>query len=264
MDLITVRDVRVPRTRDELVFGEGERPLGGGTWLYSEPQPALTGLVDLMGLGWPPLTITDAGLEIAATCTIAELLAFTPPAEWTAWPLVAQCANSLLASFKIWNLATVGGNIALALPAGAMTSLLVALDGTALVWGPSADRTIAVKDLVVGNRQNSLNADEVVRSLHVPLAALRARTGFRRIALSDLGRTGTLVTATVFEDRSTLFSVTGGCVRPWVQRWPHLPSEGTLRHFAHDGDWFTDAHGESSWRSAMSERLAQQLREELS
>jgi hypothetical protein len=84
MDLITVRELRVPRTRDELVFGEGERPLGGGTWLYSEPQPGLTGLVDLMGLGWPPLTITDDGLEIAATCTLAQLLTFDAPTKWTA------------------------------------------------------------------------------------------------------------------------------------------------------------------------------------
>ncbi len=49
MDLISVRETRVPRTRDELVFAPGERPLGGGTWLFSEPQPGLTGLVDLTG-----------------------------------------------------------------------------------------------------------------------------------------------------------------------------------------------------------------------
>jgi CO/xanthine dehydrogenase FAD-binding subunit len=255
MDLITVRDVRVPRTRDELVFGPGDRPLGGGTWLYSETQPGLTGLVDLMGLGWTPLTVTDAGLEIAATCTIAELVAFHPPEGWSAWPLVAQCANGLLAGFKIWNLATVGGNIALGLPAGAMTSLLVGLDGTALIWGPAGDREIAVKDLVIGNRKNSLNHGEVVRSLHIPLSSLTAPTGFRRIALSDLGRTGTLVTARV-TPAGLAFAITGGTLRP------HTGLD-KLDPRAID-DWFTDAHGSADWRQAMSERFVDELTEELS
>lgn len=247
MDLITVRDVRVPRTRDELVFGEGDRPLGGGTWLYSEAQPGLVGLVDLMGLGWPPLTVTDDGLEIAATCTLAQLLAFDAPPEWTAWPLVGQCVNSLLASFKIWNLATVGGNVCTSLPAGSLTALLVGLDGTAHIWG-SPDRTVPVIDFVTGNRSNVLGHGEVLRSLHIPLSSLTARTGFRRIALSPLGRTGTLVTARTTPD-GLAFGITGGTLRP------------------HDSldtdDWFTDAHGAADWRRAMSTLFVRELTEEL-
>jgi CO/xanthine dehydrogenase FAD-binding subunit len=248
MDLITVRELRVPRTRDELVFGEGERPLGGGTWLYSEPQPGLTGLVDLMGLGWPPLTITDDGLEIAATCTLAQLLAFEAPAEWTAWPLVSQCVNSLLASFKIFNLATVGGNICTSLPAGALTALLVGLGGTAQIWG-SPDRELPVVDFVTGNHTNVLGHGEVLRCLRIPLTSLTARTGFRRIALSPLGRTGTLVTARTTA-AGLAFGITGGTLRP------HIGLHGI-------DDWFTDAHGSADWRKAMSERFVAELTEEL-
>ena len=248
MDLITVRDVRVPRTRDELVFGEGERPLGGGTWLYSEPQPGLVGLVDLMALGWPPLTVTDDGLEIAATCTLAQLLAFDAPAEWTAWPLVSQCVNSLLASFKIFNLATVGGNICMSLPAGSLTSLLVGLGGTAHIWG-TPDRDVPVVDFVTGNHTNVLQHGEVLRSLHIPLTSLTARTGFRRIALSPLGRTGTLVTART-TPAGLAFGITGGTLRPHTS----LDTD----------DWFTDAHGAADWRRAMSERFVDELTKELS
>ncbi len=247
MDLITVREIRVPRTRDELVFDEGFQPLGGGTWLYSEEQPGLTGLVDLMAMGWPPLTVTDEGLEIAATCTLAQLLAFDAPPEWTAWPLVDQCVNSLLASFKIWNLATVGGNICTSLPAGAMTALLVGLDGTAQIWG-SPDRTVPVIDFVTGDRTNVLEHGEVLRSLHIPLSSLTARTGFRRIALSPLGRTGTLVTART-TPHGLAFGITGGTVRP------HTSTD--------NGDWFTDAHGAADWRQAMSELFVSELTEEL-
>lgn len=248
MDLITVREIRVPRTRDELVFDEGFRPLGGGTWLYSETQPGLTGLVDLMALGWPPITVTDDGVEIAATCTLAQLLAFDAPAEWTAWPLVSQCVNSLLASFKIFNLATVGGNICTSLPAGSLTALLVGLDGTAEIWG-NPDRSLKVIDFVTGDRRNVLEHGEVLRSVRIPLASLTARTGFRRIALSPLGRTGTLVTARTTPN-GLAFGITGGTVRP---------------HTSVDtDDWFTDAHGAADWRRAMSARFVDELTEELS
>ncbi len=251
MDLITVREVREPASRAELVFAPGERPLGGGTWLYSEPQPGLTGLLDLMALGWPPLTIVDDGLQIAATCTLAQLLAFDAPAEWTAWPLVEQCVNSLLASFKIFNLATVGGNICTSLPAGSLTALLVGLDGTAQIWG-TPDREVKVVDFVTGNRQNVLAHGEVLRSLRIPLSSLTARTGFRRIALSPLGRTGTLVTARTSAE-GIVFGVTGGTLRPHVGLGGLDPR----------GEFFSDAHGAADWREAMTLRFVAELSEEL-
>jgi CO/xanthine dehydrogenase FAD-binding subunit len=66
---------------------------------------------------------------------------------------VAQCANALLASFKVWNAATVGGNVAVGLPAGAMTALLATLDATAVVWtADGGERRVPVADLVVGVR----------------------------------------------------------------------------------------------------------------
>ena len=49
-------------------------------------------------------------------------------------PLLRECCNALLASFKIWNAATVGGNICMSLPAGPMISLTVALEATYTLW----------------------------------------------------------------------------------------------------------------------------------
>jgi xanthine dehydrogenase iron-sulfur cluster and FAD-binding subunit A len=74
------------------------------------------------------LAASNTGLDIAATCTIAELYGFKPPAEWTAAPLFQLCARAFLASFKIWNAATVGGNICMSLPAGPMVTHATALE----------------------------------------------------------------------------------------------------------------------------------------
>ena len=265
MDLITVRETRVARSRDDLRFAPGEQPLGGGTWLFSEEQPGLTGLVDLTALGWQPVAESDASLVIAATCTIAELARIPAREGWAAHPLFSQTANSLLASFKIWNIATVGGNICTSLPAGPMTSLASALDATALVWtADGGDRRLPVADFVTGDRENALGHGDVLRSIEIPVASLEARTGFRRIALSPLGRTGTLVIARVDAGGEAVFTVSGGTTRPRVLRFDELPSPRALRQ-AVEGitEWFTDAHGAADWRRAMSALFAEELREEL-
>src|ERR1700712_566718 len=73
VDLNTVTTYRRASSRSDLTLAHGERFLGGGTWLYSEPQVDTTGLVDLTTMGWPALEYRNDGLRIAATCTIAEL-----------------------------------------------------------------------------------------------------------------------------------------------------------------------------------------------
>jgi xanthine dehydrogenase iron-sulfur cluster and FAD-binding subunit A len=258
MDLIGVREIRVAKARDDLAFAPGDRILGGGTWLFSETQDDVATLVDLTGLDWAPITSTEAGLSIAATCTIRELAALTQS------PLFSQCANSLLASFKIWNVATVGGNIALALPAGPMTTLAVTLDATLVVWTATGQRRIPAADFVTGVLTTVLEPGEVLRSIEIPRAALFGRTGFRRIALSPLGRTGTLVTALLSEPGVT-FTVTGGTTHPVQLRFDRMPTAPELAAAVGDIDcWYDDAHGSPDWRRAMSILFAEELREELS
>ena len=77
-------------------------------------------LIDLETLRWPALKLSSDGLDIAATCTIAQLEQFQAPGNWSAGPLLKLCCHALLMPFKIYNAATVGGNICMSLPAGAM------------------------------------------------------------------------------------------------------------------------------------------------
>src|ERR1700684_413959 len=159
--------------------------IAGCSWLFSEPQPSLTRLIDIVDFGWPALQITEQGLQIAATCKIAELDGATLPSNWTAAPLFDQCCRSFLASFKIWNTATVGGNLCMALPAGPMIALAAALDGICTIWTPAGDeRHVAVTDFVLGPQRNALMPGELLRSVALPLSALRRRTAFRHISLA--------------------------------------------------------------------------------
>src|SRR4051812_38280923 len=158
MDLHTITEVKRPASPDELAgWPQGHAWLGGGTWLFSEPQPALDTLVDLAGFGWPALTVTEAGLEIAATLRIIELDNFKPPTEWAAGPLLRECCRSLLASFKVMNTATVGGNICMSLPAGALIALSVALEARYMLWPRNgAPRIVDGAEFVTGDHRNIL------------------------------------------------------------------------------------------------------------
>ena len=120
MNLNTIRAVLRPASAAEVTsWRDGYAWLAGGTWLFSEPQLGLDTLIDLEGLDWPALETSAAGLEIAATCRIAELDHYASAAGLDRGPAHPRVLQRVPASFKIWNAATVGGNICMSLPAGA-------------------------------------------------------------------------------------------------------------------------------------------------
>lgn len=254
----------------------GDAILAGGTWLFSEPQPYLRRLIDLTGLGWPAITIDDEGIRLAATCTVAEVAELSArlhverPA-WAATPLLHRCCTALLASPKIWHTATLGGNICLSLPAGAMISMATALDGRLTVWrADGRDITTTVERFVTGVRANTLGPTDVLREIVLPVVALRGRIAMRTLAPSALGRSAVVVIGrrdTPGDGGGFALSVTAATMRPFVFRFPALPGSLDLEA-AHgtipDDAWIDDAHGDPDWRRAMTLLLARQVCEELS
>ncbi len=265
MDLNTVSSYRAATSRADLALADGEQLLGGGTWVYSEPQPTTTGLVDLTTMGWPALERTETGLRIAATCPIVMLARMPAEAGWNAHPLFFQAATALLASFKVWKVATVGGNVCRSFAAASMVSLCSALDAEALVWTPDGgEYRIPVAEMVTGNGTNTLARGEVLRALDFPEHALRARTGFRKIALAELGRSGAVVIGRRDEDDAVVFSVTAAVLRPGMVRFDGVPDAAALRAEidALDG-YYTDPLGAADWRRHVCGVLAEQIRQEL-
>ncbi|MEU6122787.1 FAD binding domain-containing protein [Streptomyces sp. NPDC047123] len=268
MDLHTVTAVRDARER--VPWRPGDRWLGGGTFLFSEPQPQVRRLVDLSRMGWDPLTeLPDGSVEIAATCTIAQLSRRARRWDLAAAPLVEQCCRAFLASFKIWNMATVGGNLCNALPAGPMISLTAALDGVCLlVAQDGSTRRVPVTDFVTGAGRKVLGEGELLRSVTVPARSLAARTAFRQASLYGLGRSGALVIGVLDpNDGSFALTVTAATVRPYRLWFPLPPRAAELRAAlagtVPDDAWFDDIHGLPAWRRHMAFRLAEEIRAEL-
>jgi CO/xanthine dehydrogenase FAD-binding subunit len=269
MDLNTIREVARPKSRDQLpVWTAGDAWLAGGTWLFSEPQVHLHRLIDLADLKWPALTISDTGLSIAATCTVAQLDALACPPDWIASPLISQCCRAFLASFKIWKTATVGGNLCMSLPAGPMISLATALDGVCTIWqADGGARTVAAIDFVTGNQRNVLAPGELLRQIDIPLAALKQRSAFRQISLTPVGRSAALLIGSVGGDGGFALTVTGSTVRPIRLSFAEMPQAQALRETIlqqiPDPLYHDDLHGKPAWRKHMTLRLAEEIRGEL-
>jgi len=277
---------------------DGDAWLAGGTWLFSQPQPGVRRLLDLRDFGWPPLTETDGGLEIAATCTLARLRAWRP--AWHDWPAAAlapSCCDALLGSFKVQHVATVGGNICLSLPAGPMTSFAAALDAVATLLAPDGGtREVPVTDFVTGDGTNALAPGELLRAVFLPAAALRCRAAFRQVSLSPVGRSAVLViarrspAATLGPDADpdtdadpgtdtelgpdadlavgtgeTVVTVTAATPRPLRVRFaaPPSPEAAVAALDAAAPAYLDDVHGSAPWRAAMTRRCVAEVAAEL-
>ncbi len=268
MDINTITEVvRTPPATPGSDWRAGDAWLAGGTWLFSDQQPDLRRLIDLMPLGWDGLLATDAGLEIGAMCTLRDLYEFQPPHDWSAAPLLHTSCEAFLASFKVWNTATVGGNICMSLPAGPMITMTVALQAAYTVQATDgSERIIDAADFVTGDHENVLGAGELLRKIDIPVDALRKRFAHRRFTLTQLGRSTIFMIAT-HGGGEFLLTVTAATTRPVRLAFDTVPDAETLAHAVDSipADlWFDDPNGTPDHRRHLAAYFAEQIRQELS
>lgn len=270
MDQTTVREFVRPQGEDPTAdWKDGDVYLAGGTFLFSAPLPETRRLIDLTALGWPSLIVTPEGLEIAATCRVVELFDLVPPAVWRAGPFLREAVDSFLAGFKIWNTATVGGNICTSLPASPMTTMAAALHGVLEIWEPGgARRTTNVADFILDNHVNALGPGELLRSITLPTSSLMRRYSYQRFTLTKHGRSSEFLVGTSDPDTGDFeLTVTAATSRPFVIPFPAMPSATELRAAidaaVHDADYFDDPNGSPAYRKHMTYYLAELIRSDL-
>ena len=270
MDISTVTDViRNPPAVPGPVWRPGDAWLAGGTWLFSDAQPDLRRLIDLAPLGWNSLEVTADGLDVGAMCTIGDLYALTAPAEWAAAPLLHTSCEAFLASFKVWNSATVGGNICMALPAGPMITMTVALEATYELWSTTGStRAVDAVDFVTGNHSTVLRPGELLRGIHLPASALRKRHAHRRFTLTKMGRSTIFMVGTQSPGTDDLTLVlTAGTTHPIRLIFDTMPSADAVAHAVDaigDDVWFDDPNGSPGHRKHLARHYAEEIRTELS
>jgi len=91
-------------------------------------------------------------------------------------------ACNLIAGPQVRNVATLGGNVAHALPAADGTIALLALNAQAEIAGLSGTRRIPFKELFLGPGKSSLkHGQELLVGFHLPLARHHQASCFKRI-----------------------------------------------------------------------------------
>jgi CO/xanthine dehydrogenase FAD-binding subunit len=186
MDLPNIETYLQPNNLQDIPqWGKGWTWLSGGTWLFSEPQPDIKVLVDTQNLGWSEITIQENYLTIGATCPLIKILEYPWFPEWTAVAGLKAAVSSLTASLKVINIATIGGNICLALSIGTLAPVMVALDATYEIWDLTGKSyQVAAKDFQLGHKTTILKPGEILRKILIPIANLQWKINYQRLSIA--------------------------------------------------------------------------------
>jgi len=193
-------------------FGDHGRLLAGGTDLLVDLKAgrvvadhviSISRIDELRGV-----TEDAGGLRIGALTTITELGRSTPVRERFT-PILD--ATRRMAVHQIRNLATVGGNLASAVPCADLPPIMTAMGASVELWSPDRTRTLPLRDFFVGPRKTVLQKREILSAVVIPamppgFGAAYARFGLREgnaIAVAavaaglQLGDDGTIADAKV-------------------------------------------------------------------
>jgi carbon-monoxide dehydrogenase medium subunit len=161
-------------------LGEDAALLAGGTSLINmaklglaEPAHviALGDVAELSGLRTTP----DGGLQLGATTTIREVELSSLVRDRA--PGLAEAAGHV-ATVRIRNQATVGGNLVHADPNQDLPPMLMVHDAVARITGPAGERSVPVTDLFLSFFETVVEPDEILHSVVVPAPAQGLRTGY--------------------------------------------------------------------------------------
>jgi carbon-monoxide dehydrogenase medium subunit len=158
-------------------------PLAGGTDLLLDLEqgrraPVHT-LVDITSVGeMLPIELRSGELFVGAAVP-HDRIVDSPLVREHAQALVEGCA--LIGGPQVRNVATLGGNVAHALPAADGTVALIALDAQVEVAGPAGFRRLPLIDFFVGPGKNILGRNELLVGFYLPLRNGNEASAFQRV-----------------------------------------------------------------------------------
>jgi len=94
-------------------------------------------------------------------------------------PILPEAASAI-GDPQVRNQGTIGGSLAHADPSADWPAVVTALDATVTVAGKGGERTMKIADLIVGPLTNSLNADEILVSVRIPLPAAKTGSAYEK------------------------------------------------------------------------------------
>ena len=151
------------------------RPIAGGTdvmvQLADDASAADTGLLDLTGIEeLRGIRVDGDRLVIGATATYTDLR--RSPLVAAHLPALVQLSE-VFGATQLQNMATLGGNVVNASPAGDSLPLMLAAEAVMVVGGPGGERAIPAASFFTGYRTTALEPGELLLRIEFPLDARR-------------------------------------------------------------------------------------------
>lgn len=157
--------------------------LGGGHSLIPAMKLRLAAPAMLIDLGrvseLKGVTMVDGVATIGAMTTYDELRFADGVAE--TFPALPDAIN-VIGDQQVRANGTIGGTLAHNDPAADLTAVFLALEGSVEVMGPGGRRTIAGEDLFVDLWTTSLDSDDVITSVVLPIPQAGTQQAYRKHA----------------------------------------------------------------------------------
>ena len=174
----TVAEAARPAQAD---LGEDAELLAGGTSLMNMAKLGLAEPEHVIALG----DVDELhGLHATAGRWAAVWARWPRSARWRPRALVRDRAPGLaeaaghVATVRIRNQATVGGNLVHADPNQDLPPMLMVHDAVARISGPTGERKVPVAELFLGFFETVVERDEILHSVVVPRSGRGLRTGY--------------------------------------------------------------------------------------
>lgn len=200
-DFDLVMPKTLPDALDALSMKDASvQPIAGGTDVVVDVRSrrampdvlvALNHIAELQGI-----TSENGKIRLGARTTITELLHNPMILEHAD---IARLAAEVFANPMVRNLATVGGNICSASPAGDIITPLLALDVEIELVSKNGVRTIRLEDFLIGPRKTIRRPDELIRALHFARVGPHSGHAFYKLGLRQADAISIVNVAVVLE-----------------------------------------------------------------
>lgn len=170
-----------------LILEHNAKPIAGGTalsTLMKEDMFQPDTLVNLRSIVEDHDYIERDGdtLCIGALTTLRDIETSQKVQEHV--PVVSGCLSEV-ASIRIRNVATIGGNLAHSDPDLDLPPVLAGLDARIVIDGRNGERTVDIKDFILGYYNTDLETGELVKGLEVPIRQDLEGTYLKHRSLSE-------------------------------------------------------------------------------
>lgn len=275
MLLKEVRYVR-PNTLEDAIdileANENARVLAGGQSLINVMKhriaapEVLVDIGDVSGLSQVNIE-GDGTVSVGAMATYDGLHHSDELAR--TYPLLARVVGSL-ADQQVRNRGTIGGNICYSDPTSNLPPLMVTMDATLVVAGPSGERRVAAEDFLLGAYEVDLRAGEILTGISLLAPEENTGHGFSilRVNADGWGIVHASAAVTLEDDIVDECRLALGCVAARPVRMEAMesalrgekPSEENIRRasagIGNELNPVSDAHASSDYRRRMAEVMA--------